>query len=165
MQEWKCCVCKEQFKRYSSQVRNKERPTCSVKCYGKRQSIDNIGEHNANYRNGNWTKHSQCECGALKDARAKRCAKCARTSKPRTKIGRRNNDNLRKTILRGGLMPYKCAICKRGPEWMNQPLTLQLDHINGDCEDDKLENLRFLCPNCHTQTPTWGHRNAKQQGK
>lgn len=158
--QWKCCVCDKTFERYASQVQNTERVCCSQKCYARRQSVEKIGAVNANYRNGNWTKHSKCECGALKDARAKRCAKCAHTSKPRTKIGRRNNDILRKTILRAELLPYRCAKCDLGPEWRQQPLTLQLDHINGDCEDDRLANLRFLCPNCHTQTPTWGHRNG-----
>lgn len=160
--EWRCCVCKERFLRYASQVKNKERPCCSVQCYAKRQSQDQIGKHNHNYRNGNWTKHAQCRCGALKDPRSKQCAKCAKVSKPRrTGVHRRNNDNLRKTILRADLIPYQCE-CGLGPEWQGKPLTLQLDHINGDHQDDRLENLRFLCPNCHTQTPTWGHRNGKE---
>jgi hypothetical protein len=79
-----------------------------------------------------------------------------------SKIGKRNNDNLRKTILRAGLLLYRCSTCKLDPEWQGKPLTLQLDHINGDCEDDRLDNLRFLCPNYHAQTPTWRHRNAKR---
>lgn len=162
--QWNCCVCNNAFERYPSQVRNKERPTCSQACYGKRQTIDNIGERNANYKNGAWTKHSKCECGALKDPRAKQCALCARTGKPRrTGVHRRNNDRLRKLILNAELLPYKCQ-CGLEAEWQSKPITLQLDHINGDHEDDRLENLRFLCPNCHAQTPTWGHRNVKRKG-
>ena len=41
------------------------------------------------------------------------------------------------------------------------PLTLQLDHINGDHNDNRLENLRILCPNCHTQTETFGNKRKK----
>lgn len=161
--QWNCCVCGKVFERYATQVCNPERPCCSQACYGKRQSIDNTGERNANFRNGNWTKHSKCECGALKDPRSQRCSKCANKGKPRVKIGRRNNDKLRRTVILAELVPYKCSLCPLGPEWQGKPLTLQLDHINGDCEDDRVENLRFLCPNCHTQTPTWGNRNHKHE--
>lgn len=160
MQEYKCCVCQSKFKRFPSQVRNKERPCCSVKCYGERQSLDNTGERNNNYKNGNWIKHSQCSCGRIKDHRAQRCAKCAGTSRPKTRVHRRNNDAVRKVLLRSEAIPYVCAGCGSGPTWQDKPLTLQLDHIDGDCENNALENLRFLCPNCHTQTPTWGMRNG-----
>lgn len=46
-------------------------------------------------------------------------------------------------------MTYKCAICGID-SWMGQPLSLHLDHINGINNDHRLENLRFLCPNCHS---------------
>ena len=42
---------------------------------------------------------------------------------------------------------------------MNKKLCLQIDHIDGNCENNKPDNLRFLCPNCHTQTETWGIKN------
>lgn len=46
---------------------------------------------------------------------------------------------------------HKCSKCGQGPEWMGNPLTLDVDHINENWLDDRLENLRFLCPNCHSQ--------------
>lgn len=58
---------------------------------------------------------------------------------------------------------YKCEQCGLGPSWNNAPLTLQLDHRNGDCCDDRLENLRWLCPNCHSQTDTYTGRNAHRK--
>lgn len=53
---------------------------------------------------------------------------------------------------------HVCAECTGPPEWRGRPLTLQVDHINGDNRDHRRENLRFLCPNCHTQTPNYGNK-------
>ena len=68
---------------------------------------------------------------------------------------------LRRNILRNNLLPYKCAICGIS-KWNNKTLSLELDHINGMNNDNRLENLRFLCPNCHSQTTTYGSRNQQR---
>lgn len=60
-----------------------------------------------------------------------------------------------KRIQKEKLIEYKCAICGNIGIWNDKKLSLQLDHINGDRKDNRLENLRFLCPNCHTQTETY----------
>ena len=67
---------------------------------------------------------------------------------------------VRKTIIRENLLEYKCAICGLS-EWNGKRLSLELDHINGINYDNRLENLRFLCPNCHSQTTTYESRNKQ----
>lgn len=67
---------------------------------------------------------------------------------------------LRRHIIKNNLLPYKCAVCEIS-KWNDKTLSLELDHINGINNDNRLENLRFLCPNCHSQTTTYGSRNQQ----
>ena len=67
---------------------------------------------------------------------------------------------LRRYVIKNNLIPYKCAICGC-TKWQGKTLSLELDHINGINNDNRLENLRFLCPNCHSQTSTYGSRNQQ----
>ena len=54
---------------------------------------------------------------------------------------------------------YECVMCSNKGEWNGKPLVLQLDHIDGNPKNNTLDNVRWLCPNCHTQTDTWGTKN------
>jgi hypothetical protein len=65
---------------------------------------------------------------------------------------------LKKRLLEEGLLTWRCSLCGIDA-WRGHPLSLQLDHINGDRWDNRLENLRLLCPNCHSQTDTFAGRN------
>ena len=68
---------------------------------------------------------------------------------------------VRKKIIDENLLEYKCACCGIST-WQGKDLSLELDHINGINNDHRLENLRFLCPNCHSQTETYGSKNLNK---
>ena len=66
---------------------------------------------------------------------------------------------LRKYYSKGNYSPYVCAICGQEPFWNNKPMILILDHINGKNHDNRLENLRWVCPNCNYQLDTTNAKN------
>lgn len=70
---------------------------------------------------------------------------------------RENSAALRKALFEHG-MAYVCSWCLNNGSWRGGKLILQIDHINGQPTDNRPENLRFLCPNCHTQTETYGQK-------
>lgn len=71
---------------------------------------------------------------------------------------RKESKLLRRALIETG-RPHKCECCGTGPEWCGSPLVLHVDHIDGNPNDSRPTNVRFLCPNCHSQTPTWAVRN------
>lgn len=72
-----------------------------------------------------------------------------------------SQSTLRRNFLKGNYCVYKCSICGLEPIWNNKPLTLTLDHINGDNHDNRIDNLRWVCPNCDRQLDTFGFKNRK----
>jgi hypothetical protein len=69
------------------------------------------------------------------------------------------SSGLKRRLLKEGILRERCYECDAPPEWRGKPLVLRLDHVNGDRCDQRLENLRLLCPNCDSQTPTFAGRN------
>ena len=69
-----------------------------------------------------------------------------------------NSNRLRQALLRDGIKPHACEACGRR-YWDGRPIPLELDHANGDRTDNRLKNLKLLCPNCHAFTPTYRGRN------
>jgi len=71
------------------------------------------------------------------------------------------NTSTKKRILEEGLLKNECCLCGQQPYHNGQILVLQLDHKNGDSFDHRIENLRILCPNCHSQTHNFSGKNRK----
>lgn len=72
---------------------------------------------------------------------------------------------LKKKLIQKGILEDLCTECGIGPIWDDEPIVLQLDHINGIHTDNRLENLRILCPNCHSQTTTYTGKNKSKKTK
>jgi 5-methylcytosine-specific restriction endonuclease McrA len=73
--------------------------------------------------------------------------------------GPRNRMNIKLRLIAAGVKEAQCEECGIA-EWRDEPLSLELHHINGERHDNRLENLALLCPNCHSQTDSWGGRNV-----
>lgn len=73
----------------------------------------------------------------------------------------KNRSKLKLRLVKENLLQYECSDCENKGEWNGKKITLQLDHKNGINNDNRLENLRFLCPNCHSQTDNYAGKNNK----
>lgn len=79
--------------------------------------------------------------------------------------GMHGNSVINRIIKNYDIIPYdKCWLCGLS-EWINGKLILEIDHINGISNDHRIENLRFLCPNCHSQTETFRSKNITTHRK
>lgn len=73
------------------------------------------------------------------------------------------SNKLRHRLLEESYFQYKCYSCNL-TEWLNKPIPLELEHIDGNSSNHKLENLTLLCPNCHAFTTTYRGKNKMQEG-
>lgn len=79
-----------------------------------------------------------------------------------TKNSNCNRTDLKKRLVKFDIIKYQCAKCENNGVWENKKLTLQLEHKNGISNDNRIENLEFLCPNCHSQTDTFAGRSLNK---
>jgi predicted DNA-binding protein YlxM (UPF0122 family) len=73
----------------------------------------------------------------------------------------RSRHNLKNRLIRAGLKQNRCEACGL-TEWRGRPLSMALHHVNGDGRDNRLANLEFLCPNCHSQTENFSGRGRRR---
>jgi len=76
-----------------------------------------------------------------------------------------NRQGLKKRLIKEGLLKNECSICGMQPSWNGKPLVMVIDHINGKNNDNRIENLRLLCPNCNSQQDTFCGKNIKSKPK
>ena len=77
---------------------------------------------------------------------------------------KRDNMSKNEKLIEKGVKRYICDACKLN-SWLDLPIRLQLNHINGIHDDNRPENLEFLCPNCHSLTDTYGGLNKPYKNK
>jgi len=68
---------------------------------------------------------------------------------------------IKRALIESGRV-YACEDCGTGPEWNGKKLTIQIDHVNGDSYNHSPDNVKFRCPNCHSQTPNYGNKGGKR---
>jgi hypothetical protein len=140
----RCIYCGEKM----SYEKRKQR-SCSRACYLK-------------HRRKRALTSGQCEhCGTPCSTHRKFCNSCygmriyCLTTSPETA---RTSHALRGYLFR--TRGYRCESCGL-TEWLQKPIPLEIEHINGDADNNKDENLKLLCPNCHALTPTFRSRNKQ----
>ena len=147
-----CPTCRKQL------PFEKRRSTfCNRSCAAKRTNLGLVrrktplvpcprcGNEPKQYANGQWARH----CQACIDSGAYH-ARIQRSTDSKTAV------SLRAYLLR--TRKHVCNCCGLR-EWLGQPIPLQVDHVDGNSDNNDEENLRLLCANCHAQTPTYGALN------
>lgn len=118
---------------------------CSIKCRGR------LGGRVAA------PKPTCGECGIPVTKKAKRCLRCSPLRLRLLSPEQHRSPNTRRQFLLR-TRPHQCAVCTLS-EWQGRPIPLEVDHINGDASDNRADNLRLICCNCHALTPTYRGRN------
>lgn len=109
----------------------------------------------------------QCDIPLLKESQKKFCSiECGfqynwdHKIKPLVESGKCTTPSTVKKYL-FNVRGEQCEECGQLPIWNNKPLTLHIDHIDGNSDNNELDNVRILCPHCHSQTSTYVARNIK----
>lgn len=160
-----CFTCGKQHHKKPRDIGRYRNYFCSLICHAEnRKRLASEARANAicQYCKANYVKSKNRRKGGYC---SRRCSNKARTGisylvgQPRNNAVR-SSRHKKAAIFRDG---PNCNICGLNPIWRGLPLTMQLDHIDGNRENNDPGNHRLLCPNCHTQTETYGPKNFKRK--
>lgn len=118
------------------------------------------------YDSGHTVRECQAQFGFHSAAWSEAVSRGELVSRPRSMsidrllTGARCRTHVKQRLLRAGLLTERCEHCGIS-DWKGRRIALELHHRNGNGRDNRLENLTLLCPNCHSQTDSWGGRNNK----
>lgn len=157
----KCCRCGEPCYIRPGQLARQSVWFCSNKCWTE-------------HRNSNLTATCE-ECGNMykrRDSGGKYCSRsCSNRARKGIKYdGTRPNckvqmgQRIRKMLDRRDGRVCGAEGCDVSTEWNKKPIKLQIEHIDGNRKNNKSDNLVYLCPNCHSQTETWGVPKSRLKG-
>lgn len=148
---YKCQICDKEFATQRGlsghQIAHKEGPRYRVSRKKTKIQIHNCQYCNVEFEHRHGTHNKFCSLQCFADHQ------WYVISVPNILAGKGGNFRRYLVETSGNV----CAECGQPPVWNGKTLTLQLDHIDGDSDNNAIENLRLLCPNCHTQTPTYGN--------
>lgn len=130
---------------YADVMRALGLPVCATNHRRVREAARRLGLDTSHFKRRGWATVRHREPRPV----ATRTLVVLPEGSPRT-----NRDRLHRALQEVGV-PYRCESCGNTGSWLDRPITLQIDHINGDWLDNRAENLRYLCPNCHALTDTW----------
>lgn len=131
---------------------NKDRAHGSMISYIKQLAIDYQIEF-THFNAKNWNKNKS---GTFKSISKE---ELITNYLSKTPMKRTNSHNIKTWLFKLGMKLKKCEVCDLPDSWNDKPLSLQLDHIDGDKTNNELSNLRIICPNCHSQTETFCGKN------
>lgn len=142
-----CEVCQIEFYPTRGSAGKYCSPDCYVESQRKYQNCPQCGEKFIARRHAKYcsrTCSNRARAGITYDGKRAAC-RVSKRARQRTYLAEKHGN--------------VCSMCGMLPEWNGKPLVFQVDHINGNNSDDSWDNLRLLCPNCHSQTDTFGGRN------
>lgn len=162
MEKYNCGKCGTSFER---PIKGYKKKFCSRKCANSRQFSDEINEKRAASNRKAWKQMAP-------EILEKRKKNMHLITEKRMQTYQDNFMAADFNTLQSGTKRRRVMLEQSGcclhcdiNEWLGQPITLELDHIDGNNKNETRENLRFLCPNCHALTPTWRGRNNTRDKK
>lgn len=154
--EWLEELCKESYSIREVLFKSGRNPNSGGNYSYLKKKIKSFGIDTSHFTGQGWSKNLTKETNSSLFAKSE--LKRFSNEKLFVKDSLTDRAVIRRRIIADNLIPYICP-CGNTGEWLGIKIALELDHINGINNDHRIENLRFLCPNCHSATETFSGKN------